>query len=227
MADTKKSFILYNDWISVFSKLTDEEAGKLTKHLFNYVNGIPSDLDDRLLEITFEPIKLQLIRDFDKWEDIRNKRVEAGKIGGINSGKTRSKSKQTKQELNLPSKTKQNEANEAVTVLVNVNDTVNVNDNVNVINNTLSKDRVSTLAKTEKEKEFERFNEWIDTEAKYIRKIKDQITYSEYCRITEKYNGEQIRKVLSDLANYKKAPTQYTSVNLTFQRWARKEYQNG
>lgn len=222
MADTKKSFILYNDWISVFSKLTDEEAGKLIKHLFNYVNGLSDNLDDRLLDITFEPIKLQLNRDLDKWENICDRNRRNGLKGGRPKKKTQNNPKNPMGCLETqrnPEKPKKPDND-------NDTDNVNVNVNDNVIN-TLSKDRVSTLAKTEKEEEFDRFNEWIDTEAKYIRKIKDQITYSEYCRITEKYNGEQIRKVLTDLSNYKKAPTQYTSVNLTFQSWARKEYQNG
>ena len=81
-----------------------------------------------------------------------------------------------------------------------------------------------TPEKSEKEKEFDRFNEWIDDNAKYLRKIRDQITFPEYQRIREKYNGEQIRKILTDLANYKEAPKKYVSVNLTFQKWAKKEY---
>ena len=81
-----------------------------------------------------------------------------------------------------------------------------------------------TPEKSEKEKEFDRFNEWIDVNAKYLRKIRDQIKFNEYQRIREKYNGEQIRKILTDLANYKEAPKKYVSVNLTFQKWAKKEY---
>ena len=55
-------------------------------------------------------------------------------------------------------------------------------------------------------------------------KIRDQITLDEYSRLTERYNGEQMRKVLTDIANYKDAPRKYVSVNLTFQKWAKKEY---
>ena len=83
---------------------------------------------------------------------------------------------------------------------------------------------VGEKEKTEKEKEYDRFNEWVDKTIPELRKIKKQITFSEYCILTQKYNGEQIRKILTDMANYKKAPTQYTSVNITFQKWAKKEY---
>ena len=91
-------------------------------------------------------------------------------------------------------------------------------------NNDNNDNNIGTSEKSEKEKEFDRFNEWIDKNIPYLRKIRHQVTFDEYKRLTEKYNGEQIRKILTDIANYKKAPTQYTSVNLTFQKWAKKEY---
>src|SRR5690554_409261 len=127
MADNKKSFILYTDLKSVVEKLITKDredgtnnSGELFYHILEYVNDEDPKPSNFIIEMVFEPIKLQLKRDFEKWEDIRAKRVEAGKIGGIRSGKTRSKTKQTKQVLNLLSKTKQNEANEAVNVNVNV-----------------------------------------------------------------------------------------------------------
>mgnify|MGYP000880603929 CR=1 FL=1 len=83
------------------------------------------------------------------------------------------------------------------------------------------------IEKSDKEIEFERFNKWIDENARYIRKIKDQITFAEYDKITKLYNGDQIKKILTDLANFKDAPRKYVSVNLTFQKWAKKEFANG
>lgn len=88
-------------------------------------------------------------------------------------------------------------------------------------------DKKKDIQLSEKEKEFNRFNDWIDDNAKYIRKIRDQITFQEYCRLTEKYNGEQIRKVLMDISNYKDAPKKYVSVNLTFQNWVKREFKHG
>lgn len=83
---------------------------------------------------------------------------------------------------------------------------------------------VGEKEKSLKEKEFDRFNEWIDKNISAIRQIKNQITYKEYCRITERYNGEQIRYVLTKIANYKLSPKKYSYVNLTFYDWAKKEY---
>src|SRR5690554_5738768 len=75
-----------------------------------------------------------------------------------------------------------------------------------------------------KEEEFGRFNKWIDENVPNIRKIRSQITLEEYCRLTEKYNGEQIRTILTSMGNYKDAPKKYVSVNLTLQKWMKKEY---
>lgn len=67
MAEDKKSFVGYSDWISTFDMLSNEEAGKLIKHLLAYVNDKnPEDLEDRVLKVAFEPIKNQLKRDFEK-----------------------------------------------------------------------------------------------------------------------------------------------------------------
>ena len=69
MAEGKKSFVAYCEWQETFDMLTDEEAGRLAKHLFAYVNDENPDTDDRLLRIAFEPIKLQLKRDLRKYEE--------------------------------------------------------------------------------------------------------------------------------------------------------------
>lgn len=80
------------------------------------------------------------------------------------------------------------------------------------------------IEKTENDLEYERFNKWIDENAPYVRKIKNQITQPEYFRLTEIYSGEQIKEILSAISNYKDSPKKYTSVNLTLRKWAAKEY---
>ena len=66
MAKDKKSFILYCDQQGVFNMLPDEQAGKLIKHIFAYVNDENPESDDLLLTIAFESIKTQLKRDLKK-----------------------------------------------------------------------------------------------------------------------------------------------------------------
>lgn len=79
MAEGKKSFLMYTDTISVVDKLTDEEAGRLFKHLLRYVNDLNPTPPDRLTELLFEPIKLALKRDLSKWEEKTNNFSDAGK----------------------------------------------------------------------------------------------------------------------------------------------------
>lgn len=112
MAEGKKSFVLYCDIKHTFDTLTNEEAGKLIKHLLDYVNDLNPICEDRIINIAFEPIKQQLKRDLIHWETVRNKRSETGRLGGL------AKASKSKQEL----------ANLAVNDNVNV--TVNVTDNV-------------------------------------------------------------------------------------------------
>lgn len=131
MADGKNSIIVYRDWKKIFDELSDEEAGKLIKHFWAYVNDENPILDDKYLKMAFLPIKSALQRDLKHWESVKERRSESGRIGGLKSGESRSKSKQNEANEANASLTKQNEANEAVIVNVNdsVNDSVNVNDN--------------------------------------------------------------------------------------------------
>lgn len=123
MAEGKTSFVLYCDIIHTVEHLTDEQAGKLMKHLLRYVNDQDPVVEDVIINLAFEPIKRQLKRDLQAWEQSREKRVESGRLGGIKSGKSR-KSKQTKQVLQ---KTKQNEANASNAKQTQANEAVNVN----------------------------------------------------------------------------------------------------
>lgn len=129
MSDTKKSFVAYTDWKSIFNMLDDVEAGKLVKHLFSFVSGENVELDDRMLKIVFEPIKLQINRDLDKYEQVKERRAEAGRKGGLRSGETRKQSEAN--EANA-SDAKQNEANEAVTDTVTGNGNETGTDNATV-----------------------------------------------------------------------------------------------
>lgn len=72
MAKEKNGFVLYCDIIHTAEKLTDEQAGKLFKHILRYVNDKNPECDF-VTEIAFEPIKQTLKRDLVKYE---NKRLQ-------------------------------------------------------------------------------------------------------------------------------------------------------
>lgn len=115
----KKSFVLYADQREVFEELSNEDAGKLIKHIYAYVNDENPETEDKLIRLAFLPIKTQLKRDLKLWEDKKQVRSEAGKKGGL------AKASNATNTLAKPSNAKQTLANLAVNV--------NVNDNVNDI----------------------------------------------------------------------------------------------
>ena len=79
MAENKKGFVLYADILHTVKYLSDEQAGQLFKHILQYVNDEEPSNENALINIAFEPIKQQLKRDLNKWENTRKKRSEAGK----------------------------------------------------------------------------------------------------------------------------------------------------
>ena len=120
----KDSFILYTEQKEVIEKLSDEQAGKLIKAIYKYVETGQMPKLDTLLEIVIIPFKQNIDRNADKYEEIKQKRSLAGKAGAKIK-----KQKQTKQAND--NFVKQTVANQAVNVNVNDNDNVNVNDNDN------------------------------------------------------------------------------------------------
>lgn len=133
MAENKKSFVLYCDLIHTIDKLPDEVAGKLFKLILDYVNDKNPQVEDVLLSVAFEPIKRQLKRDLKDWERQKQKRSEAGRIGGKASANKRKQNKaivdNRKQSLTTVD---DDQANQAVTVTVTDTVNVNVNDTVTV-----------------------------------------------------------------------------------------------
>lgn len=79
MAENKKGFLLYCDLIHTVEKLDDEQAGKLFKHVLEYVNDFNPITEDLLTQVCFEPIKQSLKRDLKKWEKQHEQRIAAGK----------------------------------------------------------------------------------------------------------------------------------------------------
>ena len=132
----KDSFILYNSFYEPIKELKDEQLGKLLRAIFNYtINGEVTK--DKEILIAFMFIKNQIDLDTNKWQEEKQKRAEAGRLGGIKRAlnKNQALSSKSKQCLDMLSNAKQTQANQGDNVNVNVNENVNVNDNDNVINN--------------------------------------------------------------------------------------------
>ena len=122
MATDKKSFVAYCDWLESFEELSDEEAGKLVKHLFRYVNDTNPEAPDKLTKMCFIPIQQSLKRDLRKYEAYIEKQSENGSKGGRPP-----KPKEPKEPTALienPTEPKKADS-VSVNVSVSVNDTVN------------------------------------------------------------------------------------------------------
>lgn len=128
MADNKKSIIVYADWIDKFEELEDDEAGRLIKHFFRYVNDLNPEYPDRTTKLMFIDIKNTLKRDLDKWEEKGPQRVEKARLAGIASAEARKLKKQLNSTNEL--KNELNSTKPTVSVSVSVNDNVNESDNV-------------------------------------------------------------------------------------------------
>lgn len=120
----KDSFILYTEQKEVIDKLSDEQAGKLIKAIYEYVETGQMPKLDALLEIIVIPFKQNIDRNANKYEETKKKRSEAGKIGA--EVKKQMKAKQANANF-----AKSKQANQAD----NVNDNENVNENDNDNNN--------------------------------------------------------------------------------------------
>lgn len=138
MAENKKSFILYADQIHLFESLSDNEAGKVIKHLFRYVNDLNPELPDRTTQLIFEPIKQQLKRDLETWK----KSISGKSEGGKKSAEMRKKLKEMQDELDKFKILQDTSTNSTVNVNDNVNVNVNVNDDYYIVNGKIEKGNV-------------------------------------------------------------------------------------
>ena len=165
MAEGKKSFVLYADQKELFEQLPNEKAGELIKHIFAYVNDESPQNDDLIINMAFTPIKQQLKRDLEKWEQRRIKRSEAGKA----SAKARAnKAQQTSTNSTSVESVEHTSTKSTVTV----NDNVNVNVNVNDIKKDI-------------------FNTWLDYRRQIKKPVKVESTLS---ALAKRFNENTLEK---------------------------------
>lgn len=186
----KDSFILYTEQQEVFDNLSDEEAGQLIKAIFNYVEtGEASNLN-KTLNLAFIPIRQNIDRNSEKWEETKNKRSEAGK----KSAEIRKQQKSTNStSVNFVKSKSTNSTSVDFVKNKSTNSTVNVNDNVNV--NVNKKENIK-----EKEQKIH-FAEFVTmTNAEHEKLIS---TYSkefaDQCiEVLDNYKGSSGKKYKSD-----------------------------
>lgn len=146
----KENFLLKRAQQDVFEGLSNEDAGKLIKGIFKYVNTGESDLES-YLKVIFIPIK----NDIDKNEEAYIKRCETNKINGSKGGapkgnKNAKKAKTTENNRTVSKTTKNN--------MINHNHIHIHNHIINYLNNKLNT-KYKSNTKSTKEKINARLNE--------------------------------------------------------------------
>lgn len=131
MAENKKSVIVYADWIDKFEELEDDEAGRLIKHFFRYVNDLNPEYPDRTTKLMFIDIKATLKRDLTKWEDKAPQRIEKARVAGLASAEARKLKKQLNSTNELEIQLKPTKSTVSVSVSGNVSETDINNNNIN------------------------------------------------------------------------------------------------
>jgi len=124
MAENKKSIIVYADWINKFEELSDDEAGRLIKHFFRYVNDKNPIAPDRTTKLMFIDIEASLKRDLVKWE----KTIEGRSYAGKASAEARRLAKENEQ-----NSTKSTNVKNVQQKSTKLTDSVSVNDSDSVI----------------------------------------------------------------------------------------------
>ena len=200
MAENKKSFVAYCDWQETFEELSDEEAGKLVKHLFNYVNDKNPETSDKLTKMCFIPIKQSLKRDLKKYEKYVHKQSVNGKRGGRPKNPTLSQ--KTQPFIEKPKK--------ADSVSVSVSDTII----------TIEEKEDSFIKASSKYKMYaeQLFKDNVFIEALSRNQIKDP--NKDVCKNTiHKY----LKLFLSHLDEYKHVHDNKKQFSANFSNWLRKQ----
>ena len=219
MAENKKSFILYCDIIHTVKKLPKDKQADLFVHILEYVNDMNPITDDFVVEIAFEPIKQALKRDLLKYEKIRQRNAENGKTGG------RPKKVVEDEPVEVTKASKPKKPSGLIGNPKNPSEPKKADIGIGIgidIDNEKEDIIISDEIKKLKE-DFERFNNWLDTETTFIRKIKTQMTEEQFIKLKKKYNSVQIMNTVLNLENYKDATKKYTSVYLTVNNWLKRD----
>ena len=99
-----KSFIIYKEWEECVDELSDEEAGKLFKALFDFASRGENTVLNDCAKFTCMFIKRAIERDGEKWEKVCKARSDAAKAkhdkkeNSANAAKATDKDKEKEKE---------------------------------------------------------------------------------------------------------------------------------
>lgn len=206
MAEDKKAFILYADLVSVVRKLILKDrkdntnySGELFYHILMYVNDEDPIPIEYIIDITFEPIKLQLKRDLEKYLKTKEGYSKAGRA----SAEARRLKKLEEEQQRSTSLKDVEDRSTISTVSDTVTDTVT--DTVNVKDSVTEKD----IIKSPPKKSAASRNDYLDSilELWQIRYLENR--GDEYVIINKGKERKAIGKIIG--LNKKKFPNDNTA----------------
>lgn len=114
------SLLIYTAYKDKFRRLSNEQMGRLIRHVMEYQDKgtMPECDDDLAVGVAFDVVKYDMDVNRLKYEETIERRRAAGTLGGL---KTQEKRRQAKQKQANDSKAKQSQAKQAVNDNVNVN----------------------------------------------------------------------------------------------------------
>ncbi len=226
----KDSFLLYKSFYQPVSGMSDKQLGRLFRAIFKHQLGEVVTVEGDI-EMAFNFFVNQFNLDEAKYKGIVERNRENGRKGGAPKGNVNAKStgkeniiKKTKQPKQpTGSQTTQNKLNDNDIISTNVDSNIS---NIKESNTDVLDEKVSVPAHDEdkSKSDYEKFNDWIKSDAPNVLKLQRQITEPQFLKMKGMYDTDQIIFILRSMDNYKDLTKKYVSVYQTFLNWAKREY---
>lgn len=190
----KDSFILYTEQKAVIDKLTDEQAGKLIKAIYGYVENGEMPKLDNILDLVITPFKTILDKDKAKYEEVSKARAEAGSRNK-KTNENKSEQKQTKE-------TNENKTKQKKQMKTNENKINNCDDNEYDNDNDIKKENIKK---------------------KYGEYENVKFTDEEFEKVKAYFPKDYMRRIQSLDDYIQQTGKKYKDFVATLKNWARKE----
>ncbi len=148
MENNRKYFIVPIEYAEELDLFTNEQLGELFRSLLHYsAYGTDSDSNSFPIKLMYRILKKGIDQNFEKYEEISNKRREAGRKGGIISQQKQNQANESNDKQNQANESndKQNQANESNDKQNQANES---NDKQNQANEANTKTITNTITKT-------------------------------------------------------------------------------
>ena len=197
----KNSFILFKEQKEIVDKLTDENAGKLFKAIYEYANSGEVPELNELLDIVIIPFKQSIDRNSEKWKQIKEKRSKAGKIS---AERRTNKTQQNSTNSTCVNNCQQSSTDSTVSVSVSDSVSVSVSDSVNNKEKNIKKEK-----------------------HKYGKFGRVKLTDDEYNRLIKEFGESFIKNQIDLLDEYIESnnnKNKYTNFNLVLRKSIRENW---